>query len=435
MNVGSQKVRGCIVPTSWILVIDAQMAGVAGDMFVAALIDLGAKEDAVVGAMEAASQYIPDCKSIRVTPKPVKRSHVGGLYLDIKIKESYHTRKGKVLIDAVQTAAKELKLSASATKYAQRAIQILVKAEAKVHRQSVKEVHLHAAGSADTVIDIIGAATALDQLGLANHPKTSYYVLPIAVGGGTFPSSHGQLAAPGPAVTEILTKAELLFKGGPLEKELATPTGAALIAALTPTSIPTYPALRPQAIGYGAGTMDLPNAPNLLRLVLGTPVVPQQFLQDQVIVLETNVDDVSGEILGYVVERMMTEGAKDVTILPTTTKKNRPGHLISVIAAPEDEQRLSQLLITETGSLGVRVLRCDRHLLARELLPVTIKVDDQEISIRVKIAKNRRGTILQIKPEYEDVKQAAQKTGQPLAVVARKAELAARQKLGKRRGK
>ncbi|MFX1562603.1 MAG: nickel insertion protein [Promethearchaeota archaeon] len=262
--------------TSRILVIDAQMAGVAGDMFVAALIDLGAKADVVVGAMEATSQYIPNCKSIRVTPKPVQRSHVGGLYLDIEIKESYHTRKGEILIEAVKTATKELRLSSSASKYAQRAIQTLVESEAKVHRHSVKEVHLHAAGSADTVIDIIGAATALDQLDLADQNETSYYVLPIAVGGGTFPSSHGQLAAPGPAVTEILTKTKLLFKGGPLKKELATPTGVSLIAALTPTSTPTYPALRPKKTGYGAGTMDLPNVPNLLRLVLGTPLTQQQ---------------------------------------------------------------------------------------------------------------------------------------------------------------
>ncbi len=417
--------------TSRILVIDAQMAGVAGDMFVAALIDLGAEPDAVVSAMEGVSKHIPNCKSIRVIPKPVERSHVGGLYLDIKIDESYHTREGKILIDAVEKVAKELKLSTSATNYAKRAIQILVEAEAKVHRKTTGEIQLHAAGSADTVVDIIGVATALDKLGLADPEKTSYYALPIAVGGGIFPSSHGQLAAPGPAVTEILTKAKLLFRGGPLEKEMATPTGAALIAALTPTSNPTYPALQSQATGYGAGTMDLPNVPNLLRLVLGTPVIPHQLLRDQVVVLETNVDDVSGEILGYVVEQMMAAGAKDVTILPTTTKKNRPGHLISVISAPEDEQRLSQLLITETGSLGVRVFKCDRHLLAREILPVTIRIDNQEISIRVKISKNQQGTILHIKPEYEDVKQAAQKTGQPLAIVARKVEQAVQQELGK----
>jgi uncharacterized protein (TIGR00299 family) protein len=415
-----------------ILVIDAQMAGVAGDMFVAALIDLGAKPDAVVCAMENVGQYIPDCRSIRVKPKPVERSHVGGLYLEIKIEESYHTRKGKVLIGAVAKATKDLKLSTSAANYAQRAIQFLVEAEAKAHRQSSKEVHLHEAGSADTVVDIIGAATALDKLKLANPQQTAYYALPIAVGGGTFPSSHGQLSAPGPAVTEILTRAELLFKGGPLEKELATPTGAALIAALEPTSISTYPALRPQAIGYGAGTLNLDSVPNLLRLVQGTPVDSQQFLQDQVIVLETNVDDVPGEVLGYVVEQMMTSGAKDVTILPTITKKNRPGHLISVIASPEDEQRLSQLIITETGSLGVRVFRCDRHLLVREFLPVKIKIDNQEISVRVKISKNRQGTIIQIKPEYEDVKQVAQKTGQPLAVITHKVEQATQQKLRKK---
>ncbi len=411
------------------------MAGIAGDMFVASMIDLGAEADAVVAAMEASTRYVPDVKSVRVTPKPVERSHIGGLYLDMQIEESYKTRSGSVLLEAVQAMTKDLKLSSEASAYAHRAIDILVQAEASVHRHTPESVHLHAAGSVDTVADIIGAATALDSLKLAVSKTTSYYSLPIAVGGGTFPSSHGRLAAPGPAVTRICKEARLLLRGGPLERELATPTGVSLVAALIPESTPVYPALRPISIGYGAGTAELKNVPNLLKMVVGEPLTPRRLLQDRVVVIETNVDDISGETLGFVIEQLMAAGAKDVTVLPTVTKKSRPGHLISVIVSPEDEVRLAQLLIKETGSLGVRITSCDRHLLARELLHVQISLGEREESIRVKVATDRTGAILQVKAEYDDVRRAALATGKSLTVISRLAESAARQKIAEKEGK
>lgn len=414
-----------------ILVIDPQMAGIAGDMFVAALLDLGADSETVISAMETAVNYVPDCKKVKVTPKPVTRSHIGGLYLDIEIVESYSTRPGKVLLDAISAMTKDLKLTEPAVAYANRAVRFLVEAEASVHRQPPEKVHLHGAGSVDTVLDVIGAAVALEELAIVDPETTNYFILPIAVGGGTFPSGHGQLAAPGPAVTKILTTANLLFKGGPLDRELATPTGVSLLAALNPVSTQMYPLFRSQSIGYGAGTGELPDIPNLLRLVLGDTISPLRLYQDQVIILETNVDDVSGETLGYIIDRLIQSGAKDVTILPTTTKKNRPGHLISVIAAPEQEEALTYLLISESGSLGVRVMRSDRHLLARKTQTIRINVGKKKVAVRVKIATDRSGTVIQVKAEYDDVKQAAERTGEPLVEIARKAEAAARNEFSK----
>jgi len=408
------------------------MAGIAGDMFVAALLDLGAGEEPVVSAMEGVARHVPDCSRIRVKPRPVLRSHIGGLYLEVQIEESRQPRLGKVLLEAVKRATEEIDISKPAASYAQRAVRLLVEAEASVHRRPPEEVHLHAAGSADTVADVVGAAVALDQLGLANPDNTQHYALPVAVGGGAFQSGHGRLVSPGPAVTYLLTQAGLTLSGGPVDAELATPTGAALLAALNPTPAQVYPLILPEAIGYGAGSADLSGVPNLLRLVAGRlPREASILLRDQVVVLETNVDDVAGETLGYLVERLMEEGAKDVTILPTVTKKSRPGHLISVIAAPEDEARLARLIIEETGSLGVRVTVCNRHLLARELRPVKIKLGGREMEVRVKVSTDRAGNILQVKPEYEDVRRAAIATGQPLSEVARRAEAAARQMLSK----
>ncbi len=411
------------------------MAGIAGDMFVAALIDLGAAADAVVAAMEASARYVPDVKSVHVTPKPVERSHIGGLYLDVQIEESYKTRSGSILLEAVQAMVTDLMLSSEASAYAQRAINFLVQAEAAVHRHTPEGVHLHAAGSVDTVADIIGAAAALDSLKLANPKTTSYHSLPIAVGGGTFPSSHGRLAAPGPAVTKICTKAGLLFKGGPLQRELATPTGVSLVAALNPVSTPVYPAIHPISVGYGAGTAELKNIPNLLRMVMGESLTPRRLLQDRVVVIETNVDDVSGETLGFVINQLIAAGAKDVTVIPTVTKKSRPGHLISIIASPEDEVRLAQLLIKETGSLGVRITSCDRHILSRELLQVKISLGEAEASVRVKVATDRSGAILQVKAEYDDVQRVALTTGKPITEISRLAESAARQQLAEKERK
>ena len=256
---------------SKILVIDPQLAGIAGDMFVAALLDLGADIATVTTAMEASVDYVPDCDKVTVKPQPVTRSHIGGLYLDIHIEESYSTRSGGVLLKAIKTMVNDLNLSQPAAAFANRAIRILIGAEAMVHRHPPEKVHLHGAGSVDTVLDIIGAATALQDLEIGDPATTKYYALPIAVGGGTFPSGHGQLAAPGPAVMNILTDNNLVFRGGPQICEMATPTGVSLLAALNPVSTQVFPELYPLAVGYGAGTGELPDIPNLLRFVLGKP--------------------------------------------------------------------------------------------------------------------------------------------------------------------
>jgi uncharacterized protein (DUF111 family) len=187
-------------------------------------------------------------------------------------------------------------------------------------------------------------------------------------------------------------------------------------------AVQAYPLFTPIAVGYGAGTGELPDIPNLLKVVQGKSQAELRLYQDEVILIETNVDDVTGETLGYLIQELLNQGAKDVSIVSTTTKKNRPGHLLSVIAAPEDEEKLAYLLIAETGSLGVRVSRRDRHLLARETHTVTITLNNQEFSVRVKIASDRTGKIMQVKAEYEDVKAVAEKTGHPLMEIAQKAE-------------
>ena len=166
-------------------------------------------------------------------------------------------------------------------------------------------------------------------------------------------------------------------------------------------------------VGYGAGGKEFSEIPNVLRITMGKPL-ENGLMKDQIAVLETNVDDVSGEIVGHTVDRLLAEGAKDVSIIPMYTKKNRPGQIIKVIADQKDTQHLSNVLINETGTLGVRVYLCERHIVTRESCSVDLLIGGVKEPVKVKVSKNSNGEIIRIKPEYDDLKRLAEKTNKPL---------------------
>jgi hypothetical protein len=171
--------------------------------------------------------------------------------------------------------------------------------------------------------------------------------------------------------------------------------------------------MAPLKVGYGAGGKEFSEIPNILRITMGKPL-GKYFMKDQIAVLETNVDDVSGEIVGHTVDRLLAEGAKDVSIIPMYTKKNRPGQIIKVIADQKDTQHLSHILIDETGTLGVRVYFCERHIVTRESYSLDLLIGGVKEPIKVKVSKNNNGEIIRIKPEYDDLKRLAEKTNKPL---------------------
>ncbi len=171
--------------------------------------------------------------------------------------------------------------------------------------------------------------------------------------------------------------------------------------------------MAPVKVGYGAGGKEFPEIPNVLRIIVGKPL-EDSLIKDQIAVLETNVDDVSGEIVGHTVDRLLVEGAKDVSVIPMFTKKNRPGQIIKVIADQKDIGHLSDVLINETGTLGVRVYLCERHIVTRETQFVDVLIGDVKETVKVKVSKNRNGIIIRIKPEYDDLKGLAEKTNKPL---------------------
>lgn len=218
--------------------------------------------------------------------------------------------------------------------------------------------------------------------------------------------------------------------GGPVEGELITPTGASLLVNLVHVAKLFYPDIRPYAIGYGAGTKDFGRVPNILRIVIGN-AVDYNLLTDRVYVLETNLDDVDGEIIGYTIERLMNENVRDVCIVPVMMKKNRPGQILKVIVDEKDIRRISKMIIDETGSLGVRSYPVQRHLVSREIMPIELLMDDTPRTVRVKIARNKNGEIINIKPEYEDARNISQVANKPLREIQELIREAAAKKLKK----
>lgn len=396
-----------------ILLIDCQASGVAGDMILAALIDLGANVDKVVGAIKSLETSEYGYGKIEIMINQVMRGEFNASQIDVT-SESASKKHGSELIDIVEKAVDTLALSTKAKQFASNTIRTLVGAEADLHKTSFDDAHLHEVSLVDTAAEILGVSVALDDLGLFD---AKIYSTPVAVGGGTFKFSHGIVSSPAPATLAILQSKHFPFQGGPIEAELATPTGVSILVNLVDEVTRFYPLMTPLKVGNGAGTKEFAEIPAVLRVTLGAPM-DTEIVKDEIAVLETNIDDATGEVLGYTLDKLLQEGAKDVSIIPMFTKKNRPGQIVKVIADQKDVPHLSRVLMDETGSLGVRVYYCERHIIARELYSVDVPIGGVKETIRVKVSKNSKGEIIRVKPEFEDLKRLAEKTKKPLREIS-----------------
>ena len=338
-----------------ILLIDCQVAGIAGNMLLGALLDLGADMEKVTSAMESAKDFVNGCNSIDVVVKDVMQREFRAKEVNVVIDEEFDYRTGIEIMQAVKNCAESLELSDKASKMALGSVKTLMEAEVSVHGARLEDVHLHEIGSADTVADIIGNVTALEDLGALKD--TIICSTAVAVGGGLIKISHGIVPVPSPATLEILRSRNFPMIGGPVEAELTTPTGASLLVNLTNKYVQFYPLMKAEVVGFGAGGIDLEAIPNIVRVILGD-TSGSDLLRDEIYVLETNVDDATGEVIGHAVERLSEAGAIEVCIIPVFTKKNRPGQMIKAVVSKEDVKRLSRLMMEETGTLGVRVLPC-----------------------------------------------------------------------------
>ena len=301
-------------------------------------------------------------------------------------------------------------ISEGAKKTAIAIFEALGAAEAKIHDSDIEKVHFHEVGAVDAMVDIICAAVGAEALGV-----DEIVCSPLNVGGGTVKCVHGVFPVPAPATVELLKGAPVYSSG--LEVELVTPTGAAIVKTLAKRFAP-FPAMTIEESGYGAGTRDFPGHPNVVRLTIGEPQagVAESPSQETISVLEANLDDLNPQVFGYVVDRLLEEGALDTFALPVQMKKNRPGMLLTVLAKPEDASRLTRIIFTETSTLGVRRREERRYALARKWITVGTRWGD----VRLKIG-SMNGTVTNYAPEYEDCRKIATQHHVPLKSVMNEA--------------
>src|SRR6185437_4730938 len=319
-----------------------------------------------------------------------------------------HSHRGlKEIRQIIQAAA----ISQSAKDRAIKIFEVLGAAEAKVHNSDIEKIHFHEVGAIDAIVDIVCASVGAEALG-----ADEWICSPLNVGGGTVVCAHGMFPIPAPATLELLKNAPVY--SGEIQKELVTPTGAAIVSVLA-SRFSQFPAMKTQKIGYGAGTRNFKNSPNVLRLTIGETAAEQHdssFPVEEITVLEANVDDMTPQVFGYVMEQALQNGALDAFGTPVQMKKSRPGMLLTVLCRTKDSQRLTKFILSETTTLGVRMRRESRAALTRRHVSVSTRWGN----VRMKLA-NLNGSISNYAPEYEDCRQIATEKKVPLKTVMQEA--------------
>ena len=387
-----------------VLMIDAQIAGISGDMVLSSLVSLGANKSRIIEGIHNAELFLANSKITNIDFVSVQKNGKNATQLILEIDENVDERKATDVKHCIIEAAKKIGLSEPGLNFAINTINTLISAEAKVHGEPESSVHFHEAASIDTVVDILGTAIALDDLNLFND---EIICSPVAIGGGTVTFSHGKTSNPAYAILEIFKDSEIIIQGGTITDELTTPTGASILVNLAKTCSEFYPPMKINSIGYGAGSKDFGEFSNVLKIVNGRTKI--NLVKDTVQILETNVDDVSGEVLGNMIEKIMSNGAKDVTITSGITKKGRPTQLISVICDSESMNSILELLVAETKTLGVRIRNSERYVVPRSIEQETVEIDGHKFPIHYKIVKGNS----HFKIEFEDIKSISDSLNKP----------------------
>ncbi len=398
---------------SRITLIDPQMAGISGDMLLAAMIDAGADVKKIQSVFDVIPLHYQKCKTILLHVNEVKKHGFRASAVDLKITEDRGEAGAQDLLSSAEKIARASKMSEKASRLATKSIEELVNVESKLHKASPEMTQLHEAGSADTLADTLGVAAACESLGIFDG---EVYSTPVAVGGGLLTFSHGTVVAPPPAVLEIAKQRGIPIQGGPENVELATPTGIAILANLAGKFVNNYPSMVPEVVGYGAGRTELTGTPNLLRVVMGHPTGSAPG-RDLVTILETNLDDVSGEVLAHALQQVLDSGAKDVWITPAQFKKNRPGQVLHAICDPSAAENVAEVIMDETGTLGVRFQQSNRFTLQREIRTIRVDIDGRTFDVRVKVT-TKSGRAVNIKPEFDDIQTIAKTLSMPARKVS-----------------
>jgi uncharacterized protein (TIGR00299 family) protein len=420
-------------------------SGISGDMFLGALVDAGVPRSLFETAVAALNV------GARLEISRVNRSGISGTKVDVIANEvrdqpremsvsasqnhlHFHTYRGDDeqehaphkhhgrALSEIRKVISKAELSASAKQTAITIFEKLGAAEAKIHDVPIEQIHFHEVGAVDALVDIVCAAVGAEAMAV-----DEFICSPLNVGGGTVTCAHGTFPVPAPATVELLKNAPVYSSG--IQAELVTPTGAAIVATLAKRFAP-FPQMNIDKTGYGAGTRDFPGHANVLRITIGESVAEKHAgvnaratsasathaSHETITVLEANLDDLSPQVFGYVMNQLLEAGALDVFGTAVQMKKNRPGTLLTVLAKPEDAGKLSQIIFAETTTLGVRRREESREVLARKWQTVSTRFGD----VRIKLA-SMNGTVTNYAPEYEDCRRIAAEQRVPLKTVMQEA--------------
>ncbi|MFX1482103.1 MAG: nickel pincer cofactor biosynthesis protein LarC [Promethearchaeota archaeon] len=419
------------------ILIDVATAGASGDMFLAALTDLVGEDNALLPVAASLLIYDP---SFRLNI--VSHSHEGVTGRQIQITRNTEIRLSPADLMAIMEAVSaEVELSTEGKEIALKGLNVLLEAESKVHDTPINELQLHETGSIDTILDLVGSAYLFERTGLLGDAEI--LATKVAVGSGKIQTEHGELEVPAPAVAELLAAHDVPSHKGDAKTEVLTPTGAAILVAVVDRFIDSSEDFVTQNQGFGFGTRSLGKVPNMMSIAVGETIVPEKektkdvkvatpkkttkpkpeekseepdtWNEDDVIVIETNVDDVDGETIGTLFDALLDDGlAYDVAIIPAFGKKNRPCYLVKVIAAKAGLKSIVDVLIKTLGTIGIRYTTWQRFKVNRETIVCSLEIDGKEYMVRVKVSRNADGSILNIKPEAEDVFRVSKETGIPV---------------------
>lgn len=369
-------------------------SGASGDMILGALVDAGCD-----GAeLEAGLRRLP-VEGWRLGVEKMRKKGIAATKVSVESHEHHAHRPLAAILDVIGRAD----LRAPVKERASAIFRRLGEAEARVHRVPVEQIHFHEVGAVDAIVDIVGACIGFDLLGLERFACS-----PLNVGGGVVKAAHGVMPVPAPATADLLRNAPTYSSG--IERELVTPTGAAILTTVC-SEFGAQPPMRVQAIGYGAGTADLAEQANVLRLFVGEAVEASEAAawDEEIAVIEANLDDMNPQIYGYFLEKALEAGALDVYTVPAQMKKNRPGTLLTVLCRTSGVEAMMKLIFSETTTTGARAHTARRRTLER----ASVRVETPFGAVRMKLAR-ANGRVLNAAPEYDDCRRIAAEKNVPL---------------------
>jgi len=399
-----------------ILFLDCSLSGLSGDIMISVLHDLGVPEEKFQDVANAIRSNLEGIEQFSVSFTQVPCGGVQAIYLREELKENKQHRTIETLEKGLNATCHKLKLSHLATQVAKKILSCITNAEKKIHSIPSNTLHLHELAAADTIFDAVGVALGLDYLSLLD-PNGRIFVTNIAVGGGIINIAHGPTTVPAPATIEILQQTNLILQGGPINRELLTPTGAAILAGINAIPTKFMPPMKGIKIGRGAGILAKEGISMPVVGYLGNNPLEQK-ITEEITLLETNIDDVPGEYIGHALENILEAGALDAYISPILMKKSRPANILHVLCKPEDAPKFLEIIQTETGTLGIRVLNHHRICFPREFRIVKIGLQGKEYEVRIKVAGEEKS--LGFKPEYEDLVKISREVKIPVSQLAKK---------------